>query len=85
VSVGPLAMEGAAVSAGPLAIEGPAVSPGPLAAEGAAVSAALLAAAGVAAGPLAVGGMVFGAPFWAARRISISLKNASHVGDSSIR
>jgi hypothetical protein len=61
------------------------VSDAPLAAAGAAVSAALLAGAGVAAGPLAVGGVVFGAPFWAARRSYISLKNASHVGDSSIR
>ena len=29
--------------------------------------------------------VVFGAPFWAARRTGILLKYASHVGDNSVR
>ena len=84
VAAGPFAAEGAPVSAAPSAAAG--VAAGPFAAEGAAVSAVPLAAAGFEAWLLAVGGGAFGAPFWAARRITgISLKNVSHVGDNSIR
>lgn len=72
-AAGPLAAEGAAVIAAPLVPAGIAV--GPLAAEGALLS----------AGPFAVGDVVFGVPLGAACRILISLKNASHGGDSSMR
>jgi hypothetical protein len=81
VSAASLAADGAPVSAVPLAVAGVAA----LAAGGLPVSAALLAEAGVAAEVLAVEGVVFGAPFWAALRAGISLKNASHVADNSMR
>ena len=80
VEAGPLAAGGAPVSAAPLGAAG--VVAGPLAAGGAPISAAPLTA-GFAAGLLAV--VVFGALFWAARSTGISLKNKSHVTESSMR